>query len=107
MTVRKPLAVVAVGGNALIRDDLNIRKIASDEIEKRHYLPLRPTDEEAFEARMRQLRLQQLEIDEAHQRGMKLERRLRLQQLNDDVRGQRSIGIWSAASRLADRVISL
>ncbi|HKT26370.1 MAG TPA: SLBB domain-containing protein, partial [Terriglobales bacterium] len=55
---------------ALIRDDLNIRKIASDEIEKRHYLPLRPTDEEAFEARMRQLRLQQLEIDEAHQRGV-------------------------------------
>jgi len=58
---------------ALIRDDLNIRKIASDEIEKRHYLPLRPTDEEAFEARMRQLRLQQLEIDEAHQRGMTVE----------------------------------
>ncbi len=55
---------------ALIRDDLNIRKIASDEIEKRHYLALRPTDEEAFEARMRQLRLQQLEADEARQRGV-------------------------------------
>src|SRR5437762_4736707 len=33
---------------ALIRDEFTIRKIASDEIEKRHYLPLRPTDEEAF-----------------------------------------------------------
>src|SRR5689334_9549270 len=55
---------------ALIRDDLTIRKIASDEIEKRHYLPLRPTDEEAYEARMRQLRLQQLEMEEAQQRGM-------------------------------------
>src|SRR5215813_3446412 len=49
----------------LIRDDLTIRKIASDEIEKRHYLPLRPTDEEAFEARLNQRRLQQLVGSEA------------------------------------------
>src|SRR5690349_13463310 len=55
---------------SLIRDDLTIRKIASDEIEKRHYLTLKPTDEEAYEARMRQLRLQQLEMEEAQQRGM-------------------------------------
>ena len=55
---------------ALIRDYLTIRKIASDEIEKRHYLPLRPTDEEVFEAQMRQLRLQQLETEEARQHGM-------------------------------------
>jgi protein involved in polysaccharide export with SLBB domain len=45
----------------LVRDDLTIRKIASDEIEKRHYVYLRPTDEEAFEARVNRRRLQQLE----------------------------------------------
>src|SRR5690349_14215058 len=48
----------------LIRDDLTIRKIASDEIEKRHYIALRPTDEEAFEARLNERRLQQLEMEE-------------------------------------------
>ena len=57
----------------LIRDDLTIRKIASDEIEKRHYLPLRPTDEEAFDAQMRQLRLEQLEMEEARQHSMTTE----------------------------------
>src|SRR5690349_6906612 len=51
----------------LIRDDLTIRKIASDEIEKRHYIALRPTDEEAFEARLNERRLQQLEESESVQ----------------------------------------
>src|SRR4051812_579474 len=49
---------------ALIRDDLNVRKIASDEIEKRHYIGLRPTDEEAFAARINQRRLARLEASE-------------------------------------------
>ena len=50
---------------ALIRDEFTIRKIASDEIEKRHYLPLRPTDEEAFEARLTQRSVEQLENSES------------------------------------------
>src|SRR5947209_1697316 len=49
---------------ALIRDDLNVRKIASDEIEKRHYVGLKPTDEEAFAARINQRRLARLEANE-------------------------------------------
>ena len=48
----------------LIRDDLTIRRIASDEIEKRHYVALKPTDEEAYEARFRQRRLDELEASE-------------------------------------------
>src|SRR5690349_305912 len=52
----------------LIRDEFTIRKIASDEIEKRHYLSLKPTDEEAFEARLAQRRIEQLEDSEiAHE----------------------------------------
>jgi len=50
---------------SLIRDEFTIRKIASDEIEKRHYLPLRPTDEEAFEARLTRRRVEQLENSES------------------------------------------
>jgi len=50
----------------LIRDQFTIRKIASDEIEKRHYLLLRPTDEEAFEARLNQRRVEQLENGEGN-----------------------------------------
>ena len=50
----------------LIRDQFTIRKIASDEIEKRHYLPLRPTDEEVFEARLTQRRVEQLENSESN-----------------------------------------
>ncbi|PYY15806.1 MAG: hypothetical protein DMG60_16630 [Acidobacteria bacterium] len=50
----------------LIRDQFTIRKIASEEIEKRHYLPLRPTDEEVFEARLTQRRVEQLEKSESN-----------------------------------------
>ena len=56
----------------LIRDDLNIRRIASDEIEKRHYLPLRPTDEEAFEARLKYQRLSNLEAVEQRRERQRL-----------------------------------
>jgi len=50
----------------LIRDEFTIRRIASDEIEKRHYLPLRPTDEEAFEARLNRRRVEDLENSETN-----------------------------------------
>ncbi|HWY71032.1 MAG TPA: SLBB domain-containing protein [Terriglobales bacterium] len=55
----------------LIRDEFTIRKIASDEIEKRHYLRLRPTDEEAFEARLTQRRVEQLEASEGNRQDRK------------------------------------
>lgn len=51
----------------LIRDDLTIRKIASDEIEKRHYLDLKPTDEEIFESSLNRRRLEQLEASQKRQ----------------------------------------
>jgi protein involved in polysaccharide export with SLBB domain len=56
---------------ALVRDDLNVRKIASDEIEKRHYVGLKPTDEEAFAARINQRRMARLEAGEERRQDQK------------------------------------
>src|SRR6185437_9139178 len=48
----------------LIRKDLKIRELATDQIVKRHYLELKPTDQEILEARLERRQIERLESEQ-------------------------------------------
>lgn len=55
----------------LIRQELSIRQIATEQIESRHYLELKPTDQEIFEARLNRREVERLESTEERRQDKK------------------------------------
>lgn len=55
----------------LIRQQLSIRQIATEQIESRHYLELKPTDQEIFEARLNRREVERLESAEERRQDKK------------------------------------
>ncbi|HWH60704.1 MAG TPA: hypothetical protein VN682_23975, partial [Terriglobales bacterium] len=55
----------------LIRQELSIRQIATEQIESRHYLELKPTDQEIFEARLNRREVERLESAEESRQDKK------------------------------------